>query len=114
MRATNGSRKKKGVKAMALPKIYDMHRRFGTSGDKEAICRDCSHLCREDFPSGKSVRKCSVYGITSSAATDWRIGWTACGYYNKDYPGIPVIESRKKAGNSGGQIAGQLSLFKNR
>lgn len=44
-------------------------------------CKSCQHLKR----SGKNrpYFKCSKFGITHSAATDWRAKWTACGLFKE-------------------------------
>lgn len=92
--------------------IYAMYRHFGTTKHPDAICRDCRHL-KTHQAGGRKVYKCTVYGETSSDATDWRIGWIACGMYGKPYDGTPVMDlkhQRKKA-DPEEQIPGQMSLF---
>lgn len=42
-------------------------------------CRGCKHLLR--FKQGAKWFKCSLSKMTSSAATDWRASWPACGKY---------------------------------
>ena len=43
------------------------------------VCSDCKHL----VATGKNATyyKCSRFGITSGAATDWRLKWAACGLF---------------------------------
>ena len=38
----------------------------------------------------KVYRKCTVYGVSSSEATDWAKRWTACGMFNQNYDGGDV------------------------
>lgn len=63
---------------MAVRKIDLMHQMFGTADGK---CGDCCH-----FVQGKywTFRKCEVYGVTRSEASDWAKRWKACGLKNKE------------------------------
>lgn len=88
-----------------------MYGLFAHANNPEAICRDCRHL-KTIQAGGRKVYKCAVYGETSSDATDWRIGWLACGMYGKAYTGKPVIETAgRRRAEPDPQIDGQLSLF---
>ena len=91
--------------------ILQMYKLFGQTKNPDAICRDCRHL--HTYTAERKYYKCSVYGDTRSDATDWRIGWIACGMYGKPYTGKPVIETVKHAGRKKPEepIEGQLSLF---
>ena len=56
-------------------KIGAMHDMFGTVKD---VCNNCCHLLGEKG----GYRKCEIYGVSHSAATDWAISWQACGMFN--------------------------------
>lgn len=74
---------------MALRKIDLMHRQFGKCEDH--TCRECSNLVEGRYHD-KTLRKCKVYGLTHSEASDWAKRWIACGMFNKEYTGGPIIE----------------------
>ena len=69
-------------------KIDAMHKYFGELPDKS--CIDCSNLI-EGYCGNTFVRKCTVYGATHSIATDWRKKYRACGMFNKEWKGRPII-----------------------
>ena len=75
---------------VSLKKINDMHFRFGKSDGR---CKECSNFSRYRYRDHK-YSKCRVYGITLSAATDWNGRYEACGLFNKDYKGKPIIDLR--------------------
>jgi hypothetical protein len=59
------------------------------------------------------LRKCKVYGITSSEASDWANKYEACGMFNKEWNGNPIINLVKhssKKNNEEIHIDGQMSL----
>jgi len=90
-------------------KIEAMHRLFGTTPGK--ICRGCPHLERRGS-AHRTLFKCTVYGISSSEATDWTASWAACGLFNN----MDVGEHRgvyKRLGRSieSAPIPGQISMF---
>ena len=96
----------------AIKKIGRMYDLFGHCENREAICRDCDHL--KSYTANRKYYKCECYGDTSSEATDWRVGWIACGLYNKPYEGDkPVIEAKKHARRKKTEepMEGQMSLF---
>lgn len=74
---------------MAIRKIELMHRQFGKRDGH--TCDMCAHLLRERYHD-KIYRKCEVYGMTNSEASDWAKRWTACGMFNRAYTGRPIIE----------------------
>lgn len=74
---------------MALRKIDLMHKLFGIC--EGHACRECSNLVEVQYH-GKMYRKCKVYGLTHSAASDWAKHYLACGMFNKEYKGRPNIE----------------------
>lgn len=78
---------------MAIRKIELMHRLFGRTEGRS--CGDCENLVTEDYR-GKKYRKCMAYGDTSSEASDWVKHYPACGIYNTEYHGRPVIELVKR------------------
>lgn len=51
---------------------------YAMFGKVENVCGNCCHLKGEKG----HHRKCEVYGISSSEATDWAISWQACGAFN--------------------------------
>lgn len=62
----------------------------------------------------KLVRKCKVYGVTASEASDWCASYPACGLFGQDYVGRDVIdfvkpEKNKEVDNE--PIEGQMDLF---
>ena len=73
---------------MALRKLDLMHRQFGKCDGH--ICGDCSNLEVFDYH-GRTYRKCKVYGVTNSEASDWAKRWLACGMFNKPWDGNPII-----------------------
>ena len=95
-------------------KIDAMYERFGKYGVGQ--CRDCRHFKKGKYH-GRILRKCDVYGMTHSEATDWSGKYAACGLYNKPYKGTTIIELLKhepRRGMHGEQevpIEGQMDLF---
>ena len=93
---------------MALRKMALMHKQFGRC--EGHICGECSNLISWKYR-GRSLRKCRVYGLTHSEASDWAKNWAACGIFNGVYTGRPIIEL-VKAGNDGGEpLENQISLL---
>lgn len=86
-------------------KIEAMYSMFGI--DHAHKCKECKNF----DGSPNSYKKCSAYGHTASASSDWNSSFVACGLFNKDYTGdVPVIRTLK-AETEEEQIAGQLNLF---
>lgn len=77
-------------------KIDAMHAEYGYGG---GTCKDCIHLQRMTQRSGKVYYKCELYGDSASEATDWRVGYLACGMINKPLPALytPMIDVLKRA-----------------
>ena len=69
-------------------KIELMHQLFGRR--EGHTCGECSNFISGRYCS-KILRKCKVYGLTHSQASDWAKRWTACGLYDKEYNRPPVI-----------------------
>ena len=74
---------------MALRKIDLMHNLFGKV--EQLKCRDCSNLITGRYHD-KTLRKCKVYGLTHSEASDWALKYSACGLFNKEYNGPEIIK----------------------
>jgi len=75
-----------------MRKIELMHSIFGrTQGRK---CSECSNFC-EYLANSVRVKKCSIYGLTSSEASDWRNKYDACGMFNMEYKGAKIIGLKK-------------------
>ena len=95
-----------------LRKIDLMYELFGRADGK---CKDCEHYRTFKYHD-KSYRKCSVYGITQSEASDWKAGYCACGLFpNKENTyGRDIIELRIcNNRDSEEQIDGQINMFDN-
>lgn len=97
---------------MALRKIALMHKFFGIC--EGHTCGECSNLVEGTYRS-KMLRKCKVYGLTHSAASDWARRYLACGMFNKEYKGRPIIEMVKPVRTNQEEaqrivLEGQLSL----
>ena len=95
---------------MGNRKIDAMHSRFGVIPDKR--CGDCSNLMHICYRS-KNLKKCKVYGVTHSEASDWRLKYTACGMFNKECEYGPIIRTLQHGGGSKKEMPpceGQISL----
>ena len=95
---------------MATRKIDLMYQLFGKT---EGLCRDCSHYQRYHYRD-KPYRKCEVYGITNSEASDWVGRYQACGLFNREYSRNDVIrfvspERRNEVIQE--PLEGQVSIF---
>lgn len=102
---------------MAKRKIDLMHKMFGKT---EQVCKNCDHFLCDHFLRGRYrdrvYRKCEVYGVTSSEASDWNAFYQACGLFNKPYPyeGNPIIHCvtpDRKAEVDNEPLEGQLDLL---
>lgn len=74
---------------MALRKLALMHQQFGVCYGHS--CGECSNLVSGRYR-GRILRKCEVYGLTHSEASDWAKRWVACEMLNGIYTGRPIIE----------------------
>ena len=94
---------------MALRKLALMHQKFGRC--EGHICGECSNLISGCYR-GRTLRKCEVYGLTHSEASDWAKRWVACGMLNRIYAGRPIIElvRGKKVPTDGLQILPRRNL----
>ena len=93
---------------MTIRKIDLMHREFGFSpGNK---CKTCDHFLHGRYRS-RMLSKCEVYGLTHSEASDWSGRYDACGMYNKEYNGNPIIRLVRGYPTPPEEIQGQETLF---
>ena len=74
---------------MAIRKQQLMYKQFGMCDGH--LCGECSNLVEGRYHD-KILRKCKVYGMTHSEASDWAKRWLACGMFNKTYTGGPIME----------------------
>lgn len=90
-------------------KIELMHQLFGETPGH--ICAECDNFCSGRYHD-KILRKCEVYGLTHSEATDWAKRYPACGHFNKELDGRPVIEIKKrmKRQKPVEQVFGQIGM----
>lgn len=89
-------------------KIALMHRLFGV--ETGHTCGECINFISLQYRS-KILRKCAVYGLTHSEASDWAKRWTACKMFGNEYSGRPVIELRTEKKEPEEPLEGQLDLF---
>lgn len=91
---------------MALRKNELMRFKFGTEFGHQ--CKECKNLCF--YEANRKYFKCSVYGNTNSEASDWKLSYEACGMFNKDYDGLPVIKLVSTSKKEMPQIKGQIEM----
>lgn len=89
-------------------KAKRMYKKFGMITDGRR-CKDCDNLIK--VKANRAYYKCSIYGNTQSASSDWRISNTACGMINHEYRGTPIIKLMESQSRSDEQIEGQLTVF---
>ena len=91
-----------------IRKLDLMHQKFGECNH---LCGECENLISGKYH-GKTLRKCKVYGLTHSEASDWAKRWPACGMFNHKYDGQPIIELLKngKQNEIEKPLEGQISL----
>jgi hypothetical protein len=65
-----------------MNKIEAMHEHFGKKDGFK--CGDCCNLLKKR--ANTTFYKCTVYGCSSSIATDWAKKWIACGMFNIKTP----------------------------
>lgn len=95
-------------------KIELMHELFGRIEGHS--CGECTNLVCGRYHD-RILRKCEVYGLTHSEASDWAKRWEACGLFNREYNGAPVIEIAKRRSyhQSDTEVAaGQIGMEDNR
>ncbi len=93
---------------MAKFKIDRMHALFGAH--QGAACKDCGYYRSYEYR-GKKYRKCAIYGITNSEASDWRASYIACGLFpDRPYHGeTDVITMRDRDEEK--PLEGQTTIF---
>ena len=92
-------------------KIAFMHTFFGED-EAEHKCKDCMHF--ERWQKGnKRVRKCKVYGLSNSEATDWNASFPACGCFNKGTDFSQLYKTRTKTVSTYmfEQLDGQIEML---
>lgn len=90
--------------------ISTMYRLFGK--DESHKCKECSNLFKKTY--SRSYYKCDVYGSSSSVATDWRCGWTACGMFNREWDGYKIKDYKKhepRGNPDEEQLHGQMTIY---
>ena len=96
-----------------LRKIELMHHTFG-KGPEGCRCGQCSNFKRH-FYHTRYYSKCKVYGETHSEASDWAQKHIACGMFNKEWAGNPIINLVRKGATGKAEApppAGQTSFLK--
>lgn len=92
-----------------MTKIESMYRWSGGT-DYRHTCYECPNL--KKIKTGKrQVYKCTVYGMTSSTASDWKASYIACRFFGQTYTGKPVMEQSHDRQQEEEQIPGQMSIF---
>ncbi len=89
---------------MVGKKIIAMHKMFGKVKN---VCGNCCHL----IGNKGSYRKCELYGISRSEATDWALSWQACGAFNKlNLPYVDIYKSLPKDHKQDEPLEGQIEM----
>ena len=95
------------MKNMRLRKIEAMHAMFGKAA---GICKDCKYF----RGSIGGYKKCRIYGISASEATDWANKWPACGLKDSEYTGsstvVEILKHAPKDKRPELQCEGQLEM----
>jgi len=68
-------------KQKPVRRINTMHLVYGKTDGK--FCKTCDHLIssKGTMYMDRVVFKCTKSKMSHGAATDWRVGWDACGLY---------------------------------
>ena len=90
-----------------MRKIDLMYAKFGRG---EGFCGECGNFARIDHH-GKIYRKCAVYGVTASEASDWKVSYPACGMKNSLWTGRDIIECVTPDRPAREELNGQTVLF---
>ncbi|MGN1369958.1 MAG: hypothetical protein ACI4WX_13895 [Aristaeellaceae bacterium] len=97
---------------MKLTRITTMHAIFGQ--DTCHTCGDCCNLIHLT-PTSRPVTKCALYGVTASAATDWRAYYMACGRHNKpitpDESTVLEQQNGRRPSADDGPLSGQMTMM---
>ena len=93
---------------MTIRKFDLMYKLFGKA---EGKCKDCKYYSAYEHHN-KGYRKCEIYGVTNSEATDWKASADACGLFPDKETNIRdvvrIVRPEKKEEE---QIEGQTSIF---
>lgn len=90
-----------------MRKIDLMYAKFGKG---QGTCKECSNYISGLYKD-RSYRKCEVYGVTRSEASDWKASYQACGMKNSLWTGRNIIECVTPEKSVLVQLAGQTELF---
>lgn len=92
-----------------LRKFDLMYNMFGRADGK---CKDCKYYTSYRYRN-KPYRKCEIYGVTCSEATDWKASSDACGLFPDKETEIRDVVRMVRGGakKKEVQIEGQISLF---
>ena len=94
---------------MAMARKIDlMYLQFGEAKEPDAKCGNCEHL--RLIKTNRNYYKCDVYGVSSSVATDWKVGSHACGMFNRPYSDGEVRQLVCPTRKEEAQIPGQMSF----
>ena len=93
---------------MSIRKIDLMHREFGKLDGKR--CKDCTNFVRERYHD-YSYSKCTIYGRSNSAATDWNGRYEACGAFGKEMDGIEMVRAVRPKKGDFSPLEGQFDLL---
>ena len=100
--------KEEGEREVSKRKIELMHEMFGKN--EKYCCAECDHFRKISYHD-KTYRKCEVYGLTRSEATDWKASNVACGLApNKTYTGRNVVEMVATHKDADEPIIGKMSI----
>ena len=96
-----------------IRKLELMHKIYGVN--KWETCGKCCNFVRWRHHD-RILRKCIVYGLTHSEASDWAKSWVACGHFDKEFnedTQIPVINLVRMANKENETIVaeGQTTMF---
>ena len=95
--------------AKQMRKIELMHWLYGKKDTH--TCGECSNFVSGRY-NDRILRKCEVYGLTHSEASDWAKRWCACGHFDKEPTGRPVITMKRYYATKepAEQLAGQMMI----
>ena len=79
-----------------IRKINLMYWLFGKAGGVHT-CKECSNFVQARYHT-KTLRKCKVYGLTHSEASDWAQRYEACGMFDKEWHGNDIITLVRRGG----------------
>ena len=108
VRLHQAEEKEEGEREVSKRKIALMHEMFGKN--EKYCCAECDHFRKINYHD-KTYRKCEVYGLTRSEATDWKASNVACGLApDKTYMGRNIVEMVTPHKDSDEPINGQISI----